>query len=214
MNLILIIISIVSGIFGIFGSVYGIYMWAKNRGKKEGQRESKLSDIENYHKELECVKNKEFISNVKQTATNLSAMSYNISVIERWIMKKDIKMIDTMAEKHSPLRITPIGEEVIRISHADKILPQIQDLLISEMEKEIIKTAFDAETKAYFAIMRNDDNDAFIPLKKYIYNAPQFVDVTTKNKTVKVELNYDAILRLISIKLRDEYIKLHPEITD
>ncbi len=156
------------------------------------------------------------IQGINQKIKNLeeghSSHTSDITIIKKWIMKQDNAMIDELAQKHSPLTITKLGEKVIEITGAGKIIPEMEHFLISEMEKRTIKTPFDAETEAYFALLRNENHDAFIPLKQFIYNEPEKLKVEVNGETFEVKLDFDSIVRVTSLKLRDIYLAKHPEI--
>lgn len=133
-------------------------------------------------------------------------------IIKQWIMKFDASMVDKLARKHSPRQLTELGKKVLEMSGANEILPKICDELIKEMEQRRINTAFDAETEAYFAMLRNDKNEAFNGLKNFIYNAPDSIEVEVDGEKTAVKLDYTSIVRILSLNLRDEYIRRHPNI--
>ena len=133
-------------------------------------------------------------------------------IIKQCVMKFDDSMIDKLARKRSPRELTLLGKKILEITGANQILPLVCDDLILEMEQRHINTAFDAETEAYFAMLRNDKDKAFNALKNYIYNAPDFIDVDVDGELINVKLDYTSIIRVLSLNLRDEYIRRHPEI--
>lgn len=138
----------------------------------------------------------------------------DIDIIKQWIMKIDNTLIGELSFKRSPRVISSLGKKVLSISGADQILAKVCDSLLSEMETKKIKTPFDAETEAYFTVIRHDSDDAFNGLKNYIYNAPETITIEVDGVDIVVKLDYMSILRLISLDLRDLYIARHPEITE
>ena len=144
----------------------------------------------------------------KETSVN----TYEIDIIKKWIIKLDINMIDGFAPKCSPRRLNAIGKKLIEVSGAGDILPAIGHLLMQQMEQKSIKTAFDAETEAYFIMMGNDSNEAYNKLKNYIYNQPSEIELEVEGSTTLIRLDYDTIVRIVSLNLRDMYLEAHPEL--
>lgn len=132
--------------------------------------------------------------------------------IKRWIMKLDNGMIDSLSKKYSPRKLNPVGIEVLKISGANKILEQIRDILISQLEERKLSTAFDVETESYFTVLRNDRHESYKTLKNFVYNQPEKITVEAEGQTTEVKIDYDAILRAVSLNLRDEYLQKHPEL--
>ncbi|MFI3263522.1 MAG: hypothetical protein R3Y26_11555 [Rikenellaceae bacterium] len=154
------------------------------------------------------------ISRIDRLEKGYDVHSDEITSIKRWVIKKDRAMVNELIQKQSPMKITELGRKLLVISGADKILPQISDLLIEEMEKKTIKTAYDVEVEAYFVVLNNESNDAFIALKNFIYNESEYVSIENDGAVKEVKLDFDNILRLISVDLRDIYLEKHPELLE
>lgn len=151
-------------------------------------------------------------SRIDKIEKEQTVRSFEIDVIKRWIIKRDVKMVDGFAPKNSPRQLNDLGRTIIEVSGAALILTSIGNKMLTQMEEKIIKTAFDAETEAYFVMLGNENDDAYIPLKNYIYNQPSSVTVNVNGEDITTEISYDAIVRATSIALRDMYLDKHPEI--
>lgn len=180
---------------GIVVAVLGGMWFIINKAIKGGVKEHRLNDVETKTKHANCKSNTQDIDSIKY-----------------WIMKLDSNMIDAFAKKTSPRKLTPAGDMIIKLSGADQILPAIGQELISQIEERGPKTAFDVETEAYFAMIRNDSHECYNAIKNFIYNQPEDIELDVAGEKVPVKLNYDAILRATSINLRDTYLNKHPEI--
>lgn len=125
-----------------------------------------------------------------------------------------MSITEQLTRKPTPYRITPIGEIVFETSGAKKSMENHSDFLMLELEKIDPKTAYDIENSALTVLIQNLGHELFNEVKKYLYNAPEMLDVVdpTSNETIKVRLSMQGILKVMSIHLRDEYLSKHTEI--
>lgn len=145
----------------------------------------------------------------------IDSMGDNLSDISRWIMKLDPSTIDTLAMKHSPRRMTAAGLQLYEISGAKNALENNVEYFLEELQKINPSTPFDVEDKAFDVLMKNLSMPLFNPIKNYIYYQPDKVTLKTESgEDVTVTLSLMAIVKLMSLELRDRYLAAHPEIED
>lgn len=179
-----------------------------------------LTKLEYSHKklsnkvsELPCKENKQSIQELHGMKSTLISINDQVGEITKWIMHMDDGMIDTLARKCSPRQMTKMGMELFDISGAKSAIDENIDLFIGEIEGKKPKTPFDAENYALDVLISNITSPIFNGIKNYIYYQPEIIKLTNENgeeKEVKISLN--TLIRLMSIELRDRYLKKHPEI--
>ncbi len=186
---------------------------------------NKQQNINKKVDDLPCTKHREDIdvshSNynellrvTKEVNVTVSGMEDRLIEVSKWIIRKDNKMTDALMAKASPLNITPLGYVVYKESGAKKLMSEHLPLFIDALSGIDPKTAYDVENESFNLILKNTGQPYFKPIKDYLYVAPDpatFVNPDTK-KEVEVSLSLSQIAKLMSLELRDEYLKLHPEI--
>jgi hypothetical protein len=144
----------------------------------------------------------------------VSGMADRIIEISKWIIKKDSNMVGSLMTKASPLNITSLGYIVYRESGAEKLMSEQLPVFIDTLTEINPKTAYDVEGESFNLILKNTGQPYFKPIKDYLYVSPdpaRIVNPDTKRE-VEVSVSLTLIAKLMSLVLRDEYLKLHPEI--
>lgn len=171
---------------------------------EEITRISKRVDIFSSQNEI-LVKHETDITEIK----GILRRSQNILLdISKWIMKMDATMIEQLAQKASPLKMTPAGEFLFTESHADKALNKIQTSLLHQIEECKPRTKYDVEQLSVELLLKSTGDEAFDEVKQFIYNSPD--KFTFEGREIRFDIY--AIIRLMSIRLRDLYIGIHDEV--
>ena len=179
---------------------------------------TKLEEIKDKVEKLPCDKHKDDIRDSGQRYNELQRIvsSTNDMVVEinKWLMKFDNDMIDKLAKKASPLKMTPLGEVLFEKSSAKKTIDNNIDFLIKELEDINPQTAYDVEEEALSYLLRNMGNEIFTDIKKFLYYSPDTIQLkdTFSGEDKDVRLSMQSIIKLMSIYLRDLYLKKHPNI--
>ena len=169
--------------------------------------------IEKNFQQLPCAANKVAIDELRTMKTTVDNINEQVSEISQWVMKKDSKMIASLAKKHSPLQMVKAGRELFEMSGAKKAVDENIDFLLNEMEKRKPDTPYDVEDTAATVLFTNLGNKLFNGIKNYIYYAPSQITLKDENdQDVVVTLSLYAIVQLMAIELRDKYLAVHPEI--
>lgn len=126
-----------------------------------------------------------------------------INLIEKAIIAQDPPMLGMFSRSNSPRQLNELGARLFQQSGADKILDAHRAELVSQIEALDSATAYDVEQNAYRVLIDATSKPWFNPLKEFIYNSPVFEGN---------DVNVATICFVMSLVLRNEYFKIHPEI--
>ena len=114
--------------------------------------------------------------------------------------------------KHSPRQLNGNGIELLNDCGGKEFLETNMDFFIGKMEKLQPKTALDVEDMALAVLQTHTNEDMFIPLKSWVYNAPSR-EIKNPNGSTRIQdVDLDDVIFVLSLPLRDKYLELHPEI--
>ena len=129
-------------------------------------------------------------------------------------MHFDESMIDALSKKCSPRIMTALGRDLFVISGADAAINDNIDFLIEEVERKSPATPYDVESCALDALLNNLSNPLFNDIKNFIYYQPEEVELTDSDGSKKkVKISLMAIIKLMSLELRDRYLSAHSELS-
>ncbi|MEG2121478.1 MAG: hypothetical protein RRZ64_05425 [Rikenellaceae bacterium] len=214
MNTVEIICSIIGAVAVVLGGVWYII----NTAFSKGVDKNRLDTIEKKVKELPCKDHNVIITDSKNRHTEVSDIlsSNNEMLVEisKWVMKLDVSMIDKLAKKASPLKMTAVGEIIFEESGAKRAVDNNLDFLMSKLEVISPNTAYDVESSSLTVLLQNMGHELFNEIKSYLYNSPEDISVTDPDNGVEVDitLSMQIILKLMSIRLRDEYLTKYPDV--
>lgn len=187
----------------------------------ESDRTSLKESIDRLNKSivnLPCDHQKEQILNSKKNHEDLHkiVISTNemVTEISKWVMRIDADMINKLVKKNSPFKITPVGKVIFEKSGAKKVMDENIDKLINMLEGTYPKTPYDVEDNASNILIQNVGDDLFNDIKNYLYYSPDKIKVIDPNTgtEIHVSLSIHAIIKVMSIYLRDKYFEKHPEL--
>lgn len=212
MDTIGIICTVVGTSVAVICAILGGVKYLLERERRNAENNQKLAYLEKKTESLPCNKHWESINslgndieNIKETILSNNGMLVELS---RWAMRMDESMIEKLAQKYSPLRMTKAGEYLYKVSGAKVAMDKIANKLIHELEGMNLRTEFDVEEKSLDAIIKNSNDTAFDSVKKYVYYSPDTIHVEGDD----VKFSMLSIMKLMSIDLRDRYLYAHPEI--
>lgn len=175
--------------------------------------DNRLKNLEDWKVDTDQWKNStdQWKNNMEEKVTRIDEV---ISEVADWIMKKDSDMIGNISRKKSPLRLTPIGETIYRDSGAKAIVDEHIEELMSAIATHYPQTAFDVESSASKVAYEKLSAPYFKPIKDFLYLAPEpyYVCNPETGEEEPVTLNIITMSHIISLPLRDEYLKRHPEL--
>lgn len=120
--------------------------------------------------------------------------------------------VPVFSQKNSPKALNDNGKLVFEYFGCGEFLSTNLEWLLEEVEKFAPKTALDVETFSYSALLVASLDDRFNDLKNKIYKSPAIELKAGNGEKQKAEITLENVLFIISLPLRDAYLKKHPEI--
>ena len=174
---------------------------------------NKIESAEKKINSLPCDSHHQSIQEHASMKSTLDSINDQVTEISRWIMHFDDRMIDTLSQKCSPRVMTALGRNLFDISGAKSAIDDNIGFLIGEVEKKSPMTPYDVESSSLDILLGNMAHPLFNEVKNYIYYQPEEVELTDSDGSKKkVRISLMSIIKLMSLELRDRYLKTHPEI--
>lgn len=186
-----------------------VVWWATSKYFSMKHRVDKLE-------ELPCEKHSALLeghsSQISETRALLSRMEGQLEIlvansIERGNQKIRSKSGGTYSAKHSPRRLNDNGISLFKDSGADKFLAEHKDHFLEKIAQLQPKTALDVEDLALAVLQTSTNEDIFIPLKNWVYNAPARRLRDENGNIINQEVDLNDVLFVISLPLRDMYLE-------
>ena len=114
--------------------------------------------------------------------------------------------------KHSPRQLNEAGRRLFAEIGGRRFLEEHRAFLFSAIEGYAPKTALDVENAAHGACLACADKDIFNGFKDFIYNSPSYIIKDANGEERRYDLSIPDICFVLSLPLRDMYLKAHPEI--
>lgn len=240
-NMVMLICTIVGTSLAVITSIIGAMLWMFRRISKYAVREYMISDVEKKVNSLKCDEHHESVSLAKERiegqekkisglpckahaeklSDHKSILNEHTKILNdnnkmlvelsKWAMKIDEKMIDNLAMKFSPLKMTRDGELLFAKSGADKALDAMKDELIELVYRSNPRTEYDVEQMCIEALLKNIGHEKMDDVKRFIYYSPEKMVLEDGGKEIRFDMY--SIIRLMSIRLRDMYLEEHKEIS-
>lgn len=168
------------------------FILARKFTKWEDRHERKHEDLERSY------------SNVENT---LKEIVQRIETVKRFLIKNGGANYNDFTKMNSPRQLNDKGRKLFEESGASVFFSERKEgmlrMLSSEMAKIRVKTALDVDAVSAKVCYDISGNKDFKPIKDFIYTHPIF-----EGSNVSI----DTITMLMGIELRNEYLKIHPEI--
>ncbi|MCC8020051.1 MAG: hypothetical protein LIO85_09815 [Rikenellaceae bacterium] len=141
--------------------------------------------------------------------SNIEKINNLLTTVKTFLVAEIDKAKDVFSMKLSPRRLNPLGKEIYDEIKGERFLDENQDYFFARIEKKEPKTALDVETASLEVLISASENDdRFIPLKNFVYNYPS----KRKDDGTIITISLSDICFVLSLPLRDRYLKAHPEI--
>lgn len=148
-------------------------------------------------------------SHIGSINANIEKMNNLLTTVKTFLVAEIDKAKDVFSMKLSPRRLNPLGKEIYDEIKGDRFLDENQDYFFGEIDRKEPKTALDVETASLeVLIYASENDDRFIPLKNFVYNYPS----KQKEDGTTITISLSDICFVLSLPLRDRYLKAHPEI--
>lgn len=148
---------------------------------------------------------------LRRVEARLDSHEDKLTQIINILTKKYPKASDAFAMKNSPRKLSETGERLYQESGAKAVLEECMDSFIGIVEQKNPDNALDVERECYETLVCRTDIKEFRAVKDWVYNSPDW-DIETDNGKQRYTIDMNDICFVMSIPLRDEYLKRHPEV--
>ncbi|MCM1250255.1 MAG: hypothetical protein NC209_03800 [Alistipes sp.] len=172
-----------------------------------------LSKLENRVSKCE-EKESEFAEMIKKIGSDFDKVRENIQSIKDYLVQKDEKAAILFSMKNSPRVLNENGQAIYNIIEGDKFIADNYDLLMQRLSEKSPTTALDVELYAKEVCIELLANPMFERIKNIVYNHPAVIIKTPDGNDSEYGFTIADACFVLSLPLRDEYLKAHPEIKD
>lgn len=181
---------------------------------------SKITKMQDAINGKPCKDHKDMLSKHNDTISGMRAdiktvnskVDILLGIVNSRQSRSIITSINDFSEKNSPRALNEYGLAVLSNSKGEQFLAENKAFFIAEIEKLAPKTALDVENLSLGVLRIHLNDDMFIPLKNWVYNAPSMDVKGDDGSIVKKDISMDDVLFILSLPLRDLYLELHPEL--
>lgn len=149
---------------------------------------------------------------IKEVKTLISSHDDDIKTIKDFLLMTNKKASVLFSVKNSPRQLNEIGNKVFADMKGENFLNQNKEYLFSQIDGYNPKTALDVENAAHAVCITSVDNEIFNGLKNFVYNSPSYKIIDREGNEKLYDLAMSDICFILSLPLRDMYLKIHPEI--
>ena len=161
----------------------------------------KLEDKAKKIDELPCAKHDEMFASIKE----------DLAVIRTYLTTKYPTAAPVFSQKMSPRSLNDAGKKLLEDIGGAAFLSENKNVLVACIDEKKPKTALDVEEAALLVLYDHLDDDMFNGMKKWVYNSPsRKLMIDGKERDYTVTMN--DVCFVLSLPLRDMYLKLHPEL--
>lgn len=143
---------------------------------------------------------------------NIRTMRSDIVAIKSLLTMKHKDAASLFSIKNSPRQLNGIGKQVMTDMNGAEFLEAHKDFFFSLIDAYKPKTALDVENAAHAVCVASTDNDMFNGLKNFVYNSPSYMIKDASGQERPYDLSLPDVCFILSLPLRDMYLKEHPEI--
>nr|DAH86323.1 MAG TPA: cell division protein [Caudoviricetes sp.] len=191
-----IIISVLTFILSVLISCVSVSM-------KVGKYTEKIENTERNHNNLS--------SELKELRNKMQEQVAAISKIEGLItpmLNQNLLQIGNVSRKKSPRMLNTLGCSLFEKMNGKQFLDDNKNTLYAYIDKSTPHTALDVEVQALAACISISESEVFNPIKVFVYNCP----IQKNEEGEDFELTLGGAMFILSLPLRDMYLKDHPQI--
>lgn len=134
---------------------------------------------------------------------SLLKIDSGLNTLNKILLEKNVISQSCYSNGNSPRIINEQGKDVYTVSGGESLMSNIKDSLLEELEKRNPSTALDAERSALEVMLSKMEEPEFNEIQRFAYNNPNYKGTP---------LTYIDILFVMSLVLRDAYLKKYPNI--
>lgn len=194
-----IVATVLAGVWFILSRVFGF-----------GKFSQRIEEIDSRTCKAACELHDRDIDSIKDSLKNVSD---NIVKITSLLLLKYKDASKLFSVKNSPRQLNEFGKKVFGDIEGNEFLQANKEFLFAQIDVYNPQTALDVENAAHAACLVSADNEIFNRIKSIVYNSPSYKVKDVDGKEKDYDLTLPDVCFVLSVPLRDMYLKEHTEIT-
>lgn len=139
--------------------------------------------------EKDCTKiDSQIMPEISNLSNSVLTVNKTLNGLVIYLKTKDGKMDTSLFQSYSPIKLTPLGEEVINALNGKQLIDSNLTFLFQQFEHKNIKTALDVQTLAPIIIGSFSEQNEFNEIKNYIYKNPVYRTKSQEGSPIEVTL--------------------------
>lgn len=195
---------------GIVATVLGGVWFILSRFFGFGKFSQRIEEIDSRTCKAACELHDRDIDSIKDSLKNVSD---NIVKITSLLLLKYKDASKLFSVKNSPRQLNEFGKKVFGDIEGNEFLQANKEFLFAQIDVYNPQTALDVENAAHAACLVSADNEIFNRIKSIVYNSPSYKVKDIDGKEKDYDLTLPDVCFVLSVPLRDMYLKEHTEIT-
>ena len=190
--------TVLAGVWFIVNKAFGV-----------GRFSHRMEEVDKRTSHAACDMHERAIGDIKD---DIRIVKADVESIKSLLVMKHKEAASVFSIKHSPRQLNEAGRRLFAEIGARGCLEEHRAFLFSAIEGYAPKTALDVENAAHGACLACADKDIFNGFKDFIYNSPSYIIKDANGEERRYDLSIPDICFVLSLPLRDMYLKAHPEI--
>ena len=202
-------IEIIGACAGIVATVLGGVWFIVNKSFGVGRFSHRIDEVDKRTVNAACDLHGRDIDAMK---SDMRTMKNDLVAIKSLLTMKHKDAASLFSVKNSPRQLNDIGKRVMDDMRGAEFLDAHKDFFFSLIDAYKPQTALDVENAAHAVCVASTNNDMFNGLKNFVYNAPSYIVKDANGQEKPYDLSLPDVCFILSLPLRDMYLKEHSEI--
>jgi len=173
----------------------------------------RYKNIEHKINNVPCNSERGNCENINLMFNTLNTMAEDIKGIRYYIIRRDSVGIDELSKKCCPFQLTDVGWLLLEDSGGKKCIDDNIIFFFDEIKKMQPKVELDVENCSLSILSETINKDIFNEIKNFIFHAPSPYTKYRNGEelSIKSPITTNSVLYVMSIYLRDKFLKQYPE---
>lgn len=202
-------IEIIGACAGIVATVLGGVWFIVNKSFGVGRFSHRIDEVDKRTVNAACDLHGRDIDAMK---SDMRTMKNDLVAIKSLLTMKHKDAASLFSVKNSPRQLNDIGKRVMDDMRGAEFLDAHKDFFFSLIDAYKPQTALDVENAAHAVCVASTNNDMFNGLKNFVYNSPSYIVKDANGQEKPYDLSLPDVCFILSLPLRDMYLKEHSEI--
>lgn len=202
-------IEIIGACAGIVATVLGGVWFIVNKSFGVGRFSHRIDEVDKRTINAACDLHGRDIDAMK---SDMRTMKNDLVAIKSLLTMKHKDAASLFSVKNSPRQLNDIGKRVMDDMRGAEFLDAHKDFFFSLIDAYKPQTALDVENAAHAVCVASTNNDMFNGLKNFVYNSPSYIVKDANGQEKPYDLSLPDVCFILSLPLRDMYLKEHSEI--